>query len=168
MTSTMESERKDFVAEPVDLGKAKGRSPFFTIFAVVLAALVGFGVGWLVFRDSGTDVPSEVSDVLDGYLDAWNAHDGDAAVAYMTSGGVHVSDFTPGASGEELASAIDASVAFRITDVETLEVYGDNPYFVIQSGDLGGDLVYSAFVMREQFGELKIQAHLAFSPGSYG
>lgn len=144
------------VKEPVET--TRGRTPLFLGLAVVLAALVGFGVGWLVFRDTGVDVPSDVRELLDDYQAAWEAHDGDLAVSYMTEGAAHISAFTgpEGFSGDRLASFIDGAGTFTVEDNEYVWVLGDEPYLVARSQTAGGDPGLSVFQIVERDGVLKI------------
>jgi hypothetical protein len=67
MATIQKPERKE-VAPDKDLPHdvVRGRSSAFGFIAVVLAALVGFGVGWLVFRDTGSGVPSVATEFPTG------------------------------------------------------------------------------------------------------
>lgn len=132
--------------------------------AVLFAALVGFGIGWLVFRDSGgVDVPTEVDQLLDDYTTAWTEGDGDAAVALMIEGGIHISQDTElaGVSGDELARAINV-VPLSIENVETVAVWGELPYMVAQSSDVRGQPTVSVFEITEQSGEPRIASQRVY------
>ncbi len=133
----------------------------YRVMALILAALVGFGGGWLVFNDTGVDVPSEVSDVLDGYILAWNTGDGAAAAGYMTIDGVHISSAVPdGLSPAILAIAIDAlPPGTFVEDVEYISVSGDTEYVVVQSGTTPNGDGYSVFRLVNVGDELKIAVH---------
>lgn len=137
------------------------RHSTMTVFiSVVVAALVGFGLGWLAFGDSGTDVPSEVEELVDAYVAAWNETDGDAAVALLGGDGVHYSGNDEGVSGDELAVAIDNLPATdQFTDFEIESVSGDNPWLVVSSGSAFGRDGYSVFHIEEVAGEYTILIH---------
>jgi len=162
MATIQVPEHKEFAPdEDLTHGVVRARSSVYVIMAVVLAALIGFGVGWLVFRDSGVDVPSEVRELVDGYELATNNADGDAAVEFMTAGGVHVSGGTPagGLSGDDLADFIDAVPTGLVVDSEYVGVFGDTPYIVVRSATAGFQDGYSVFPIVNEFGELKIASH---------
>lgn len=55
----------------------------------VLGAALGLGAGWLAFAPTSADV--EVASLIDDYLAAWDAGDGEAVVSFMTEDGVHFS-----------------------------------------------------------------------------
>ncbi len=161
MAITHEPERMD-VAPDKELGHdvPRGRRGGFRMLAVLLAALVGFGLGWLVFDDSGVDVPSEVDAVLDDYRSAWNSADGELAVGFMTADGVHISSGYPGGvSGDRLIGVIDNVYLSGVRNIEYVSVSGDSPYLVVMSATAFGYDGYSVFHMVEEAGELKIARH---------
>ena len=160
------AEKRELTGEAAMVASRSERRTRMTFMGlgVVLAALVGFGFGWMVFRDSGgVDLPSDVDQLLVDYRDAWINGDGDAAVALMTAGGVHVSPTTPpgGVSGDALAAAIDSG-PLALTDAETLAVWGDPPYLVIQTDQVAGLTGYSVFEIAEELGELKIASQTVY------
>jgi hypothetical protein len=134
------------------------RSPLYLGLSLVLAVLVGFGLGWLVFRDTGVDVPSDVDQLIDDYQAAWEANDGELAVSYMTLGAAHVSAYTglEGFSGDELVSFIDSSGEIEFTNGEYVGVFGDLPYIVVKAQTVEGDSGHSVFHIVDRGGELKI------------
>lgn len=135
-----------------------------TVFALVAAALVGLAIGWLAFRDAGVDVPAEVEEVLEGYDDAWNAGDGEAALSYMKSNGVFISRFTglDGAKGDEFVRMVNAVVPDGI-DEEFSSVVGDDPYVVVTEGTAYGEAGYSVFYLSSDTdGVLRIASHRWF------
>ena len=62
MTATQKVEHKEYVPEntPDEVPQRHGRT--YQILAVAIAALIGFGIGWLVFRDTGSDTPVEANE----------------------------------------------------------------------------------------------------------
>lgn len=167
MASVAQTDKQEYTGGDVGVVEkgARTQRTMFTGLAMLLAALVGFGIGWLAFRDSGgVDVPADVDQLIVDYTSAWINADGDAAVELMTDGGVHVSPTTgpAGISGEELATAIGLYPR-AIENVETFAVLGDLPYVVVQSADVGNQPTYSVFEITEQFGELRIASqHVYF------
>lgn len=138
---------------------------------VLLAALVGFGAGWLVFRDAGTDVPSEVQELLDDYTAAWNEADGSAAAEMLAVGGAVFGPSIPdeGLSGEAFAAFVDGlpGGADFISNLEYLGVFGDAPYVVVASATVRGSVdadIHEVFHVIDELGTLKIANHTAF-PG---
>lgn len=158
-------------------GRTSSRNGFYVGLAIVLTAVVAFGVGWLVSPDSGVDVPSEVSAVVDGYETAWQNADGQAAVGFMSAGGVsfaaggNAPGMVPwgatgsgGLTGDELASYIDSTVV-SLRDGEVIGVFGDEPYVLVKShAALGGIYEsYTVYVLVEEFGDLKIATHSSYA-----
>lgn len=112
----------------------------FVVLAIVAAALLGFGLGWAVFRDTGTSVPDDIEALLDDYTDAWNAADGEAAVALMTPGArFYSSAFMPneGLTGDELVDHINGLRPDEIADGDRT-VVGDGPYMVVSDASPTG------------------------------
>jgi hypothetical protein len=162
MATIQERASESYAPDQKVTGHAvSGHNIAYRVMALVLAALVGFGIGWLVFNDSGVDVPSEVSDVLDGYTSAWNNGDGAAAAGYMTMDGVHSSSFVPdGLAPEDLAIAIDnLAPGVFVEDVKYVSVSGDTEYVVVQSGTTPNGDGYSVFRLVHVGDELKIAVH---------
>ena len=126
----------------------------------LLAAVVGFGAGWLAFGESGPGGPSEVREVADEYRAAWVANDGQAAVAMMDRGALFYSDFVPdGITGERLVRHIETVPTAFIADLEIIRVEGDGPYLVVlEAKDQPGD--YSVIHIEERNEELKIVDHI--------
>lgn len=61
--------------------------PWLVGGAIGVAA--GLGAGWMILASASTD--AEVAALLDDYLAAWDAGDGEAVVSFMTEDGVHYS-----------------------------------------------------------------------------
>ena len=116
-----------------------------------------------MFDDAGVDVPSDVSDVLDGYYSAWNSADGELAVEFMTADGVHISRAYPdGVSGDRLIGVIDRVSLSGVRDGEYVSVSGDSPYLVVRSEKAFGYEGLSVFRMVDEAGDLKIASHTWF------
>ncbi|MDH3294570.1 MAG: hypothetical protein OER95_09660 [Acidimicrobiia bacterium] len=161
MASVIETDQQKYTSGEVLAAEKGARTPPMMVLglAVLIAALVGFGIGWLVFRDSGgVDLPTDVDQLLDDYTTAWTEGDGDAAVALMIEGGIHISQETElaGVSGDTLARAINV-VRVNIENVETVAVWGELPYMVVaQSADVRGQPTISVYEITEQSGEPRI------------
>lgn len=126
----------------------------------VLALLVGFGVGWLAFRDTGVNVPADVETLVDDYRDAWVAHDGDAAVALMEDGAYFYSFAVPqGVTGDALAKHINTISEGPASQLEITAVEGDGPWLVVSTGD-GSPGDFSVVHVADRGGELKILNHI--------
>jgi hypothetical protein len=70
-----------------------------------VALVVGLGAGWLLFSPDTID--NEVGKLVRDSTAAWDAGDGDAAVALMTANGKHYDWTRPsGMSGEQIADSI--------------------------------------------------------------
>ncbi|MGA7688823.1 MAG: nuclear transport factor 2 family protein [Jiangellales bacterium] len=65
----------------------------------VVGVALGLGAGWLIFAP--TSANAEVAALIDDYLEAWDAGDGEAVVSFMTEDGVH---FSGGASEGKAAN----------------------------------------------------------------
>ena len=133
----------------------------FVVLAIVMAALLGFGFGWMVFRDTGTDVPDDVEELLDAYVDAWNEPDGEAAVALMTRDARFYSSIaTPvaGLTGEDLVDHIDRFAQDSIAR-GSITVVGDGPYLVVSEDRAGSYDGTSVVLVVDVDGELLIDGH---------
>lgn len=133
----------------------------FVVLAIVIAAVLGFGLGWAVFRDTGTDVPGDVEALLDEYTDAWNEPNGEAAVALMTpSARFYSSMATPveGLAGDDLVDHIDGFLPDSITTDERT-VVGDGPYMVVSDASPVGYPGTSVIYVVEVGDQLMISGH---------
>ncbi len=126
----------------------------------ILALLVGFGFGWLAFRDTGVNVPADVQTLVDANKDAWVARDGAAAVELMEDGAYFYSWAAPeGLTGEALANHIDATIPGFVSELEIIAVEGDGPWLVVSTSDgTPGD--FSVLHVADRGGELKILDHI--------
>ena len=106
-----------FETPPVDhkLEEAH-RTNRWLIAAVVVLAIAVVALGAWVVNDltttSATEVPAEITTMIDGYTDAWNEYDGDAFLGY-----VRESDFVHSSSG----NTYDAAATVRV--IESSEPY---------------------------------------------
>ena len=160
MTTTLTRNKAD-AHRVTEASMAPERFKMSTLSIVgVLALLIGFGVGWLAFRDTGVNVPANVETLIDDYSAAWIANDGDAAVAFMEDGAYFYNDAVPeGLTGEALADAIDTTPTWIVSQLEITAVEGDGPWLVITRGDgTPGD--FSVAHVADRDGELKILNHI--------
>ena len=161
MTAVMQEVERDASAATIQPEEIAGRrSPVFVGLSVLLAALIGFGVGWLVFRDTGVDVPSDIDVLLEDYHEAWAAHDGDAVVDLMTAGGIVSLAGQEGASGELLATFVSESPTLSVEDGDILGVFGDTNQVVVKSATVGSIEGFSVFHIVDQFGVPRIAYHV--------
>jgi hypothetical protein len=133
----------------------------FVVLAIVMAALLGFGLGWAMFRDTGTDIPADVQELMDAYAEAWNEPNGEAAVALMTPGArFYASIYVPdeGYGGDDLADYINGLGSDAIT-TESMTVIGDGPYLVVGEDRAGGYDGTSAIHVVNSGDELLISGH---------
>jgi hypothetical protein len=157
--ATVTSERPEVapeVTETVDHRRPRG----LIVIAIVLAAALGFGFGWVAFRDTGSDVPAGVEDVVEDYVEAWNEADGQAALDVMTPAGAHYADNGVRRMGSELRDLIDGifpTGEFVHGDIES--IVGDNPYVVVTSGTVFGTDGFSVFEIVERDGTYRISVH---------
>lgn len=165
MTATFEErERLDVTPDregTIERVTERGTRYGLTILIAVLAALVGFGIGWLVFRDTGVDVPSDVESLLDDAIVAWDQGDGEGILDFYGPTGVHISSGTgpAGVSGEELATYVNRMPLNSVEDSEIIAVHGDTPYVVIQTARVVDRDGFSVFVIDEDAGQLLIRSH---------
>ncbi len=157
MTTMSEPERQ------VTPGDGRGSTGNWTTPAVaaLLALVVGFGLGWLVFGNDSPDVPSDVESLVDAYNQAWSDGDGETAVSLMTTGARFVSDryvAEGGISGDELVTHIEVSPTSSLEFGKIESVTGDLPYVVVTPGKLGTNEGIAVSYIVEEQGELKIAA----------
>ena len=156
--ATMTPERTRTDEQPTTV--VERRRTGFVVVAIVMAALLGFGLGWAMFRDTGTDVPADVQELFDAYADAWNEPDGEAAVALMTPGARFYSSgiTAEGYAGDDLVDHINGLRSDTIT-TGSMTVVGDDPYVVVVENRVGGfDGTSSVFVVSSG-DELLINGH---------
>jgi hypothetical protein len=161
MATIIENDtRQSDVRTTADTGRRRS-SKFVLVVAFVLVGLLGFGLGWLAFRDTGTDVPDDIEQLVEDWGAAWNAGDGDAVVALMTPGGRHYfAGRAEGMMGDELVAMIDGFGATDAFDVNEYEAFvGDDPYILIMSGTVSSTEGYSVYEITEFDGEMKIRVH---------
>lgn len=157
--ATMTPERTRGDERPTTV--VEGRRTGFVVLAIVAAALLGFGLGWAVFRDTGTDVPADVDTLLDDYVDAWNAADGEAAVALMAPGARFYSTTLiadEGLTGDDLVDHINGFGENQILQTSRT-VVGDGPYLVVSDDRAGIMDGTSAIFVVDVDGELLIGGH---------
>jgi hypothetical protein len=149
-------------------GRDRRRMPLVVALGVVVALVVGFGIGWLVFRDTGADVPADVEELIEAYETAWDELDGDAVAAVMAPNARHHSPASrnplvprDGATSDELASLFAIGREDQL-DLEIDRVYGDLPYVVVSTGSAYGDEGISITYVGLVDGELLILDHFWF------
>lgn len=158
--ATMTPERPQ-VQEHETTTLVERRRTGVVVLAIAIAALLGFGLGWAAFRDTGTDVPDDVQELIDTYTDAWNDADGEAAAALMSSdarfwGDSYTSDPL---TRDEVVDWVDG---VRPDSIETLSstVMNDDPYVVVLENTVGGIHGYSMVTIDELGGQLLILDHV--------
>ena len=161
MTTVMEEvERADEHPATIDTEEsAAHRSPLLVGLFVLLAALIGFGVGWLAFRDGGVDVASDVDTLIDDYEAAWEANDGDAVLDLMTVGGTVAIAGQAGVSGEDLAAFVETTPPLSIEDGDIVGVFGETTTVVVKSAAVGSREGYGIFHIVDQFGLRRIASY---------
>ncbi len=157
--ATMTPERTRTDEQPTTV--VEGRRTGFAVLAIVMAALLGFGLGWAMFRDTGTDVPADVQELMDAYTEAWNEPNGEAAVALMTPGARFYASMTipdEGYAGDDLVDYINGLRSDAITS-GSMTVIGDDPYLVVSQDRAGGYDGTSAVFVVSSGDELLISGH---------
>lgn len=159
--------------ESARIEKVEKRNRWLIVAVVVLALLaVALGVWLLVdaLSTSETAAPAEVEALLSDYVDAWNAHDGEAAIALMTSGAVHEAGPTE-YTDDSLVAHIDGTSLYEteITPIGDVVVMGDgDPYYYaasasraayVERGVEGGILGISVYSIMNTTDGLKIMRH---------
>ena len=160
-TMTPERTRVEEPSTTVTSGSERRRTGF-VVLAIVVALALGFGLGWAIFRDTGTDVPDGIEALLDDYTDAWNEPNGDAAVALMTPGARFYSSAfmsAEGLAGDDLIDHINGFGPNGITVDGEITVVGDGPYTVVSERSPVGYDGFSVVFVREVDGELLIAGH---------
>ena len=161
-TETLERTEAQEAQEARTTTLVERRRTGFVVLAIVVAALLGFALGWAVYRDTGTDVPGDVEQLLDDYVDAWNTSDGQAAAALMTpSARFYAQGYTgyDGFSRDELVAWIDGVLPDQIEQLSTT-VIGDDPYVVVVEGNVGTVHGHSIFMVDEIADQLLILDHI--------
>lgn len=113
-----------------------------------LALMIGLGAGWLAFApEPPNDTDRQIQSLVDDYVAAWDAHDGQAVVALMTKDGVHYSGGAAGgkdASGDSLARSLAffvehhaAGISFASVNDAVIRTQDGPPYLVANVVELG-------------------------------
>lgn len=99
-----------------------GRHRSGIVAAAILAAILGFGLGWMVGPADRDHVPADIREFERAWLEAWNAADGEAVLALALPGGRHFCPATgaAGVSGDELVAFVEEG--WRMTDPEIMSV----------------------------------------------
>ncbi len=126
MTAVNEVERSASVDRPADR-RAPGPRTLPVALAGILAAaiaLIGFGVGWLVFDDGDTTSTgsSEMPTVVERWADAWVDRDADALAALYADDGLFDGIFAVGFEGRD---NIRDSIDGYWTDTQVVELEPD-------------------------------------------
>jgi hypothetical protein len=158
------TEERISVSHPEVAGGDRRRMPVFVVLGVVFGALLGLGLGWLAFNDSGSDVPADVEQLIEDYETAWNELDAEAADALMAPGARHYALGTVGLANEGVASddlegLFNGGIRNGI-NLEIEQVYGELPYLVVSSGTAYNYRGFSVTYIDEVGGELLILDHI--------
>ncbi len=143
------------------------------VAAVVAAALLGVLGGRMIF--AAEQVPDDVQTLVDEYTAAWNAGDGEAAVALMTEDGAHYSgDAQQGKKAADdgalgLVAFIDRYDGYLTFEPasELVATHDGPPYEVARvvhvaeqgSSGEGFEAVEVFLVVQDEDGSLKIRTH---------
>lgn len=133
----------------------------------VVGIALGLGAGWLVFAPTSAD--AEVAALIDDYLAAWDAGDGEAVVSFMTEDGVHYSaDAQQGKAANDDGALGLAAYVERI-GWATLEpvsdpIVSDGPPYeaavivrlTFPNGQDSDEAVENFFIVEDDDGSLKI------------
>jgi hypothetical protein len=138
---------------------ARPRNLTLLVLVAALTTLIGIGIGWLIFRDTGASVPADVDALLDDYHAAWADHDGAAVLATMVHGGVVSVGGSETASGDLLATFVDESPTLSVEDGDIVGVFGDTTTVVVEEATVGSVEGFSVFHIVNQFDEPRIANH---------
>ena len=125
----------------------------------LVAALVGLGVGYLLFdTDAGDEVPAEVETLLADYWAAAAAGDGEAVVALLTDDAAFFRWELPEQESDlrEAIAGWSSLAVRRIGDPVVVDKPGS--YVIAQRGSLAADEILYLIRTAEEDGELKIDA----------
>lgn len=134
-------------------GRRRGRQ--LVVMVVVLAVIVGFGLGWLIGMDRADVASDDVRELHAEWVAAWNAEDGDALVSLMLPGGRHYCPATgdAGVSGDELAAFVERG--WQMTDVEIVSV-ARSPASAIMGHEGHDYVVVTEFTLNGRPGYLSV------------
>ena len=153
-----------------------GRRRLFAVgAAIVIAALLGFGVGRMVADggDARSDISAELRAVHEEWFAAWNAADGEAVRAMMAPSGRHYcpGSGTSGVSGDDLTHFVDKG--FTAADIEIVGAMSvstpgtacgtSDDHFIVTELTLDGHPGYlSVLQLRGPEDSLRVLSHRAF------
>lgn len=158
------------------------RSSKTRVVMVVLAAAmltIGVAVGWMLApggdNSSGDEIPTwgaeidqtvlaEIDELLDAYWAGWDAGDGDAVVAVMTTDGTFASPFTSGLSGQQLAGYVGNYSYMQFAHVgPTIVIESRAGYEAVGAELADGGYYLDHYVIVEEDGQLRIKSHEVIS-----
>ena len=147
-----------FDTRPAEQTSRQRHGSWLSVAVVALvAALVGLGVGYLLFdTDAGDEVPAEVETLLADYWAA--AGDGDAVVALLTDDAAFFRWELPEQESDlrEAIAGWSSLAVRRIGDPVVVDKSGS--YVIAQRGSLAADEILYLVRTAEENGELKIDA----------
>ena len=143
---------------PAEQTSRQRHASWLSVAVVALvAALVGLGVGYLLFdTDAGDEVPAEVETLLADYWAA--AGDGDAVVALLTDDAAFFRWELPEQESDlrEAIAGWSSLAVRRIGDPVVVDKPGS--YVIAQRGSLAADEILYLIRTAEEDGELKMDA----------
>jgi steroid delta-isomerase-like uncharacterized protein len=128
METVQEPERKEFTSDKEFIADTAGERPgIYAIFALVLVALVGFGLGWLMFHD--TDTKGSPAEILEAVIaneeansEAFIAKDLDALMDTYTEDVIFVDNtFGDYVEGKDAYTRMNSNVV-KFTDPDGTRV----------------------------------------------
>ena len=150
-----------------------------TVVLVVAMLALGVVVGWVLAPagdDSSADEPAtwgaeidqavltEIDELLDAYWAGWDAGDGDAVVAVMSTDGTFSSPFTSGVSGQQLADYVDGYSYMQFAQVgPTMVIESRTGYEAVGAELADGGYYLDHYVIVEEDGQLRIESHEVIS-----
>lgn len=168
--STVSAPERETTLERTD------QRPRGLTIAVVLLAVIAVGLGgWLAFELQGTDetaLTADVQAVLDDYTAAFNAYDGDALLALVTSDyGFYDNDGQSRRSAEETAawmSDVLPGYEFTVEAIGSHQMVGDETSVMVTGAEQytstsqGTIMGISVFRLVKEGDGWKVQAHWVY------
>ena len=139
------------------------RNNRYLIVGLVVAVLLAVGFGaWLLVDAIGSSTERQITNLLDDYGAAWEANDGDAALALMTEDARVLAGNGATYQIDAVKRLVDSFGEFPAEPVGDLTIYEFNRGWHVASQDRYG---LELFFIVEQEGELLIKFHETWRGG---